>query len=247
MLKEVRKASASLVDLENLRTMAKEREAYETRLGQVEDPLVPLREKAEWLTEFRRRGVPVDQARFSAKALGMAKTARTIKEAFHADPASIIASDERLRYSFWDQMKKNGPLYQDLSKALDEAWKGYANSLRPSLNVEALTILSGIPGLRQKVQQIRHFLTQFEQLGATLPQKTSALDELQQLADTVRQGMKEIRADDMPDYVTEFFQLASQQGCPWSKMTPPLVQWLEANQILGDLRVVIKGAGSTKR
>jgi hypothetical protein len=229
---EVRTEIAALA---RLRRIAQEAEGYRTRATQLREPLQALEFHIILLEEFRRRGLEVA---FDTAEVGMLKgQIAQLAAAYHADPASILPSAGKSKYTLWEPLRE---LPGKLASALMATWSGYVRSRLPVEHGQLLASLEHIPSFSGQVGEIRRLYREAEIIQSRLPRGPSEIDAVARIEQALTAAWQCLQGEGIPNSVVEFLQLAATGQATLRHVSAEVADWVARHGLQDTFRVGLR-------
>jgi hypothetical protein len=226
--------ASKIRQLEALRRNTSHAQGFRTRAGQLSGPADALLVLVRVLEVFRQKGIAVDLP--VEKAARLLTHVRTLSRQYEEDPASIMQTDEHLRFTFWNPLRD---FPKEVDSALRTAWAGFVTDRLPTGRDDLLTVLARIPSFAQQIAVIRQGKLEATRLQQALPQSEEVFAELEALATRLRQAWAQLQAQELPESVLTFLRAALVGTATLQLVTPEVRTWLERQGLLHAFKVVL--------
>jgi len=211
----------------DLRRSHKDAEAFRERAGELRAGREAVSAALARVLILRSKGVPVSKLPSSATAKTVLAECRT---KLSENPAESGRDYGRLKRSI-DKLGK------DLLGVAEKAIESVRRDL-PSVEEAFLKQVEVIPGYTTQVASIR------EQRDALLngndPHTSpEALEQFLDRREALRKLADDLKPDEFPSEVLEFFKAGRHGGAPLEKLTATVRQWLADRDLLKSVRVIV--------
>ena len=228
--------SSKIGSYQKLKSTADEAEQFLTRANQFETLSGKLARARATLKKLSEAGV--DPAFTVMDGLGYAAKARTLREAIHANPATINDPPFDLKHEFADRVSA---IALEGEKASLAAWQSYVAKRAQFGADDVLSALAKIPQFRPSIARISQIQTDIARFGAMLPDDPKgAISQLDALVADHEAAWRAVAADDIPHSVVAFIRAAANSDALLSAFTQDVRAWLENRDLLDAFRIKLR-------
>lgn len=228
--------SSKISSYHKLKSTADEAEQFLTRANQFATLSEKLVRARATLTKLSQAGVETGFAVMDGS--GYAAKARTLREAVHANPATINNPPFDLKYEFADRVSA---IALEGEKAALAAWQSYVAKRAEFGADDVLSALAKIPQFRQSIARISQIRTDVARFGAMLPDDPKgAISKLDALMAEHEAAWRALAADDIPRSVVAFIRAAASSDALLSAYTQDVRAWLESRNLLDAFRIKLR-------
>lgn len=223
-------------ELEQLRGMAEQAQAFASRADMLTTPAEELEVMSFLAQMFGKRGaiVHVDRDRCS----GLRALVKRMAEAYAEKPESILVSDGQLRFGFWDTLEQ---LPKQVRGELLAAWAAFVEEKLPLRQDGLLQTLRRLPGAAGQVEQVELLWKRAEALKGRIPTEETDFEKPRRLAEEIQTAMDTLTGGSLPEEVQLFIQAATSAGGATLDLFSPAVRdWLARTENLASVRVVLR-------
>ena len=223
-----RNVRAQIDQRNTLRVAHQEADAFRVQLNDLRPVRLEIAAELAKLVVFKKRALLVSK-------LSPPTTAQTIldecRKGLEDNPNEIGKDFGRLKRAI-EKVRK------DVVSAREKALEAVSRAL-PNIEEGYLKQVEVVPGYKPRVDRIRQERDRLQQ--GTSPSSMSAeqLEHFLDRRDSLRQHAEELKPEEFPKEVLEFFSAARRGGVPLEKFTASLQEWLSQRGQLKNVRVTI--------
>jgi hypothetical protein len=223
-----RNVRAQISDRNRLKAAHQEADAFRMQLNAINPARTEIAAELTKLLVFKKRAILANKP--PAPAVAQAILAEC-KQGLAASPNEIGKDFGKLKRAL-EKVRK------DLVNARDKALEAISRTL-PNIEESYLKQVEVIPGYQARVNRIRQERDRLH-LGTTPSSMTAMqLEHFLDERDSLRQHAEELKPEEFPKEVLDFFSAARRGGIPIEKFTSSLKEWLSQRGQLKNVRVTI--------
>lgn len=234
LAKRARELIQRVRTLESRRQLADKADKFKTRAGQLAGPARQLTAVADMVVVMRRRPIPVTLE--GEKIASVLQHAESIREAYRADPETILGADGDLRFTFWTPLQG---LPQAVEQSLRQSWLAFVEQAIPAGKPDLISVLGRVPSFQKQVTTIRQGSEEAARLRQALPQSEDAITRVEDLASRLRQAWNQLESEEISPEVLAFLRAASTGQATLEHVTPGVKDWLDRHHLLRTFKVML--------
>lgn len=228
--------SSKISSYHKLKSTADEAEQFLTRANQFATLAEKLARARATLAKLAEAGVETGFAVMDGA--GYAAKARTLREAIHANPATINSPPFNLKHEFADRVSA---IALEGEKAALAAWQSYVAKRAEFGADDVLSALAKIPQFRPSISRISQIRADVARFGTMLPEDPQgAISKLDALLVEHEAAWRALAADDIPHSVVAFIRSAASSDALLSAYTHDVRAWLENRNLLDAFRIKLR-------
>jgi hypothetical protein len=131
-----------------------------------------------------------------------------------------------------------GKVHKDMTAAVDKALQGLLRDI-PAMDEVFLKQVERIPGYQSEVERIRQALKGLQSGVSLSGMSANQLNAFLEQRDMLRQLADNLKPEQFPSEVLEFFRAMRQGGAPLGKFSDSVRRWLESRDMLKDVRIIL--------
>ena len=183
---------------------------------------------------LRAHGVPMAPP---PKLAAIARAGRETLEVVDREPAAIINLPGDLRFRFIDEM---GGLVRDLDVASLSAWREHVEAQMPRID---LPLFDALPTVTEQHRtELVKVLQRHQEIIQSAPADEAAYSRLAELVAAARRLVAAVDIDGLPADVRRFVQAVARQSATLDLVTPPVMDWLIARDLVTRVKVSFGGS-----
>jgi hypothetical protein len=223
-----RNVRAQIAERNRLKAAHHEADAFRMQLNTLHPVRTEIAAEVAKLVVFMQRAILVSKP----PAPTTAQTTLTeCKQGLATNPNEIGKDFGKLKRAL-EKVRK------DVVNARDKALEAVSRTL-PNIEESYLKQVEVVPGYQARVNRIRQERDRLQQ-GTNPSSMTAAqLEHFLDQRDSLRQHAEELKPDEFPKEILEFFKAARRGGIPLEKFTSSLQEWLSQRDQLKNVRVTI--------
>ena len=172
---------------------------------------------------FRNQGFEVDVTNI----IGYPSQLFTkLKENWLKDTKSIIKPND-----FFTKVNLNN-IENEIRTKLNLQWQDFIESNKPNINFAQLDALEKIPDFSETVHKLKQSLQDIEMLKQKLPMQVDEFDLIKTITLHMSDLWMELSSNNIPTSVSNFLNKAGDEGINLSEITPEILEWLKANNLI---------------
>lgn len=236
------RAAAFVQEAENYKkkaAIAGEADRFSTRASQLKAPSEALSGLQRLAKELAREGIApeVPTKLLSAAA---ARASKHLTE-FEADAKQFVEPNAELAQEFLNMLKK---LEADYKDSVRRAWEQHVEKLINPLPEAVLQAIATLPAYQSQVATLRGKHADAQKLAKSVPtigDVQSVLSRIQQMNSENDAAWHKLNGSGLPDDVQAFLRKSgSTGGASLSDVTPAIVDWLQARDLLGSFLIRVR-------
>jgi hypothetical protein len=223
-----RNVLAQIDQRNTLQTAHREAEAFRMQIGDLQPVRLEIAVELEKLRVFKTKAIPVTKP--PAPTTAQAALAECQQE-LAANPNEIGKDFGKLKRAL-EKVRK------DTVSARDKALEAMNRTL-PNIEESYLRQVELVPGFKVRVERIRQKRNHLQQGTNPSAMTAGQLEDFLDQRDSLRQEAEELKPEEFPKEVLDFFSAARRGGVPVEKFTSTLQEWLSQRGQLKNVRVTI--------
>ena len=222
-----RNVRAQIDERNTLRVAHQEADSFRVQLNDLRPLRFEIASELAKLVVFKKRAILIKPpAPTTAQAI-----LEECKQGLKKNPNEIGKDFGRLKRAI-EKVRK------DLVNAKEKALEAVSRSL-PNIEESYLKQVEVIPGYQDRVNRIRTERDRLQQGINPSSMSAAQLEQFLDKRDSLRQRAEELKPEEFPKEVLEFFKAARRGGIPLEKFTSTLQEWLSQRGQLKNVRVTI--------
>jgi hypothetical protein len=223
-----RNVRAQINQRNTLRTAHQEADAFRVQVNDLRPVRLEIAAELDKLGVFKKKTIPVTKP----PAPATAQTALAeCQQALATNPNEIGKDFGKLKRAL-EKVRK------DAVHAREKALEAMNRTL-PNIEESYLRQVEQVPGFKVRVERIRQKRDHLQQGTNPSAMTAAQLEHFLDQRDSLRQDAEELKPEEFPKEVLDFFSAARRGGIPLEKFTSTLQEWLSTRGQLKNVRVTI--------
>ena len=223
-----RNVRAQIAERNQLKVAHHEADAFRMQLNALNPVRTEIAAEVAKLLVFKKRAILVSKPPLPTAAQAVLDEC---KQGLASNPNQIGKDFGRLKRAL-EKVRK------DLVNARDKALEAISRTL-PNIEESYLKQVEVIPGYQIRVNRIRQERDRLQQGTTPTSMTATQLENFLDQRDALRQHAEELKPEEFPKEVLDFFSAARRGGIPFEKFTASLRDWLCQRGQLKNIRVTI--------
>lgn len=211
-----------------LQTAHREAEAFRMQIGDLQHVRLEIAVELEKLRVFKKKAIPVTKP----------PAPTTAQMALAECQQGLVANPNEIGKDFGKLKRALEKVRKDTVNARDKALEAMNRTL-PNIEESYLRQVELVPGFKVRVERIRQKRNHLQQGTNPSAMTAGQLEDFLDQRDSLRQEAEELKPEEFPKEVLDFFSAARRGGIPVEKFTSTLQEWLSQRGQLKNVRVTI--------
>lgn len=223
-----RNVRAQIEQRNTLARAHREAEAFRVQLNDLQPVRLEIGAELDKLKVFKEKAIPVTKPPIPA----------TAQAALAECQQALVTNPKEIGKDFGKLKRAVEKVRKDVVHAREQALEAMNRTL-PNIEESYLRQVELVPGFKNRVERIRQRRDHLQQGTNPNAMTAAQLEHFLDQRDSLRKEAEELKPEEFPKEVLDFFSAARRGGIPLEKFTSGLKEWLSERGQLKNVRVTI--------